>query len=300
MLVLVTGASGMLGSETVRWLERAGIEYHKFIRIDEDMKKLRAGFKPNLPKYDAVIHCAGIPKQAYNPEDPAAVFRANVLMTQEIIEMVGDKEKPPLFIFPSSIAVYGDTGFYYRSENTKVNPTNLYSISKLTAEGIVDFYTKMGFIDGYSFRLSALVGNRKSGPVYDLFQQARYKEELRPFGVSPGSTKIYTAVYDVARFFTYFTLSHEQYLSCRKKYYHRPAFNLCSDHAFSILQIAEQIKEYLHVDKPIIFNGLESYIGDNNSLLANSNLAKELFDWNPKYKKDVITYGCDMLMFGQA
>ncbi len=283
MLVLVTGASGMLGSETVRWLKRAGIEYHTF---DRTTYKISA-------KYNAVIHCAAISKQAYNEEDPAAVFRANVLMTQEIIEMVGNKEKPPLFIFPSSIAVYGDTGCHHRSENYKANPTNLYSVSKLAAEGVVDFYTKMGLIDGYSFRLSALVGNRKSGPVYDLFQQAKYKDEIRPFGIAPGSTKMYTSVYDVARFFVGFILND-------KKIPHLRTWNLCSNESLSIADIVTEIQRYLQVNKPVLFNGVESYVGDNSMLLANSDLARMYLDWKPKYEKDVITYGCDMLMFGQA
>jgi nucleoside-diphosphate-sugar epimerase len=275
-LVLLTGSSGMMGREIISQFTDHEIVCYKH---GEELPDIKPEF---------IIHCAAISSQAYNPNNE--VFEANLLLTQRIIEKYGDVTNPPVFIFPSSIAVYG-TCFYPKEETDCCRPTTLYAISKLAAEHMISFYTGLGKINGISFRLSALVGDRTNGPVYDILQKTLNDNAVEVFGFKPGTQKTYTAVWDVVNFMKKFVDGH-----IYGNQYGGHAYNLCVEGTISIEEIALYMQKYLDKNKPIGFNQ-STYFGDNSILAANSNLAMFKFGWRPKYRgMEVIRYGCDVLM----
>lgn len=289
-IVLVTGARGLLGSTICDYL-----------RFHPDINLVLAHHNEKLPdvKPDIIIHCAAISKQAYDPKDPSGVFRANIGFTQEIIETYGDIEKPPIFIFPSSIAVYGSDK-YYKQESNQCCPLNLYSISKLACEDIIKFYHRMGRIGGVIFRLGALVGKRSSGPIFEITQKILSDvNNVELFGLTPiGTTKNYTKVIDVASFIADLAQNQKmiEYLYYRDE---AALYNLCSNRAFSIQEIFNIISKELRISKYSYFND-KSYPGDSLFLLANSNLAKSELNWNPS-DEGIIKYGveCALSLLGQ-
>ena len=279
-LVLLTGASGMMGREIISQFENHEIVCYKRGQEFPDIKP------------DFIIHCGAISSQAYSPDN--GIFESNLLLTQKIIERYGDHDRPPVFIFPSSIAVYGNCS-YPKEETDCCRPTTLYSISKLAAEHMIHFYDELGKINGISFRLSALVGDRTTGPVYDIFQKTQNNAVVEVFGFHPGSKKNYTAVWDIVNFLKNFVDSH-----IYDNQYGGHVYNLCEEKVTSIEEIAFFIQKYLKIIKPIVFNQ-HTYQGDSRILSANSNLAKYKFNWRPKYKEmDVIKYGCDLFMSRQT
>lgn len=124
--VLVTGAAGMVGEETVKALLQWPDRY-RVIAFDLPTGAVRRILKRFRNKIDVmlgdltsprdvqgavsrvddVIHLAAIipPAADRNPEEATAV---NVHGTRVLLEALADRARPVRFLFTSSIAVYGD------------------------------------------------------------------------------------------------------------------------------------------------------------------------------------------------
>ena len=138
MKVLVTGSSGLIGSEAVRLLDRAG---HIVSGIDNNMRREFFGpggdttwvlerlrsttqnfthhtldirdrqgvlelFKNE--KYDMIIHCAAQPSHDYGKNYPLIDFNVNATGTLNLLELTKKYCSNSPFIFMSTNKVYGD------------------------------------------------------------------------------------------------------------------------------------------------------------------------------------------------
>lgn len=150
MKILVTGASGLLGSEITNYLNRAG---HKIIGIFNRHNRLAgSGIKKikcdignlssinSLPsKIDLIIHCAAMTNVNECEKDKKKCFQANVIGTRNIISLA--KKSKAKLIYISTPSVFdGITGNY--QENDPPNPKNYYSSCKLLGEESALSYNK--------------------------------------------------------------------------------------------------------------------------------------------------------------
>ena len=138
MKVLVTGSSGLIGSEAVQYYDRLGhqvvgfdndmrreffgpegstkknlkrlmeetdnfIQYTIDIRDTERVEKYVAGFHPNL-----IIHCAAQPSHDKAAEIPMVDFEVNALGTMNLLEATRRYCNDAVFIHMSTNKVYGD------------------------------------------------------------------------------------------------------------------------------------------------------------------------------------------------
>jgi len=153
--ILITGATGFIGSFLVEKALEKGFEVHVAIRnssskqyltderiqfhlLDfssrENLKKELEEIKLKVLKFDCIIHNAGITK-ANKIEEYNAV---NYIYTKNFLDVLIETEfKPQLFIFTSSLAAFG-CGKAGTTEplmlNAEPKPINLYGKSKLDAE----------------------------------------------------------------------------------------------------------------------------------------------------------------------
>lgn len=287
MKTLITGSTGLLGSEIVKAYQdrqmdfyylKDGSVYKGFTKVDES----------NIV-FDKIIHCAGNSSQVYDENNPNKIFEDNVNLVQKIILRFA-KRQCPIFIFPSSIVVYGHGGGV---EDRVPSPTTFYGISKLTAEKVINYYTQQKLIKGFNFRLSALCSiEAKKGAVAHIINKLLNPElpVLELYGAYPGTNKPYTYAGDVARFFRNF-VGNQGYQPVY------PAYNLCVNDNITIDEIAYIAMHKLNIFKEVKFLGDEKlYPGDNKYLLADSSLAKREFKWNPQFdtSERVINYVCNM------
>jgi len=144
MKLLVTGGAGYIGSVLVNKLIDAG---HQVNVIDD----LSNGFVENvgenanfingsildddklnqaLEGVEAVFHLAAKIRVEEGERQPELYKKVNIDGTLNLINKCIDKNIKKL-VFASTAAVYGDPEDFPVNENSKVNPVNVYGVTKL-------------------------------------------------------------------------------------------------------------------------------------------------------------------------
>lgn len=119
MKILVSGSTGLIGSELVSFLNRQGNQVVRLVRRppagDEIQWEATAGGMESgkLEGFDAVVHLAGDPiaQGRWTPAKKARIRDSRVQGTQLLAESLAQLTKPPkAFVCASAIGYYGDRG----------------------------------------------------------------------------------------------------------------------------------------------------------------------------------------------
>lgn len=152
--VLLTGASGRIGSVVVGALRSAGLTVRGF-----DLATPRAGAEPDemvigsLHDRDALAQaCAGVDVVAHlaavmswNARDDQRLFEANAQGTFNLLG-AAQSAKVTRFVFASSGEVYPELNYSYLpiDEQHPTRPTSTYGLTKLLGEEMVRRYGRAG------------------------------------------------------------------------------------------------------------------------------------------------------------
>ncbi|MFQ5616675.1 MAG: NAD-dependent epimerase/dehydratase family protein [Anaerolineales bacterium] len=202
---LITGASGEVGHALVKHLTANG--GNDLITMDvnslpEDLQGLSTHFQGDILdqslwdrlvanyEIDRIYHLAALlsTRAEFTPE---TAHRVNVNGTMTLLKMAAEQSQwrgePVLFIFPSSIAIYGLPNPEAKQRYTRVRewewnyPTTMYGCNKLYGEMLGDYFSK-------NYRqLSA------EAPVMLDFRCVRYPGLISAFTVPTGGTSDYAS-----------------------------------------------------------------------------------------------------------
>jgi len=136
--ILVTGSSGLIGSEAVEYFDRQG---HHVVGVDNNMrreffgaggdttwnlerlKKCTKHFEPydldirdrikifdlfKTTRFDLIVHCAAQPSHDKAREIPLVDFEVNALATMYLLEAMRQHAPEAVFVLMSTNKVYGD------------------------------------------------------------------------------------------------------------------------------------------------------------------------------------------------
>lgn len=173
MRILVTGASGQLGYDVERELERRGIEHlgtssrELDITDREAVERLMAAYRP-----DAAIHCAAYTKVDLAEDEPERCWAVNADGTRNMAAACRKTGAKLLYI--STDYVFPGTGEQFRRTDDPVSPVNTYGRSKLAGELAVQSLLEKYFI----VRISWVFGKNGNNFVKTMLRLAETKAEL--------------------------------------------------------------------------------------------------------------------------
>jgi D-erythronate 2-dehydrogenase len=170
MKILVTGAAGFLGSRLAKAL-LAGAPGLPTVStlvavdtaacpIDDPRVDWKTGtitddhFTRSIVEadVDAVYHLAAVVSGQAEAEFDLGM-RVNVDATRALLEACRRLEKPPRFIFTSTLAVFGGSLPAIVPDDIAVVPQSSYGSEKAIVELLVHEYSRKGFVDGIVCRL---------------------------------------------------------------------------------------------------------------------------------------------------
>jgi UDP-glucose 4-epimerase len=223
MKVLVTGAAGYIGGQTLLQLTDAG---HDVLAIDRVMPPGHLITVPcswhtgdfasdlgldaiKLFCPDAIIHCAGTSLVGPSIANPEEYYNNNFVKTKILLDFLVDNHyKKVRFVFSSSAATYGNPIITPVSEVDPTNPISPYGQSKLMIDWMLQSYHRAYGLDYVSFRYFNACG---ADP------QARH-------GQAPSATHIIARVLESMRDQCAFTLYGTNYPTedgtCVRDYIH--------------------------------------------------------------------------------
>ena len=152
--ILLTGACGRIGSRLGEQLLEEGNEvigldlvpartsHDNYFHVKTTYEE-GVDLDQHFEGVDCVLHLGAM--MSWHPDDHAAMFDANVVATQEILRCA-HKASVERFIFASSGEVYPENATQEMpiTEDTPLNPTSFYGLTKRLGEELVDFYRRQG------------------------------------------------------------------------------------------------------------------------------------------------------------
>ena len=167
--VLITGATGFIGSHLTQRLLREGFEvgiikrensdvwrikdlldkiaaYDVDLRDTEEVSKAFSHFRP-----DVIFHLATYYAVEHVPQEVSLMVDTNVLGTVNLLE-ASKESMVKLFVNTSSCFVYKESENKLR-ENDDLSPLNLYALTKIQAEQACSFYAEKNGLKVITFRL---------------------------------------------------------------------------------------------------------------------------------------------------
>ena len=198
MKVVVTGAAGYIGGQTLIQLTGAG---HDVLAIDREMPPGHLMIVPcswhtgdfssdlgldaiKLFCPDAIIHCAGTSLVGPSMTNPEDYYNNNFVKTKILLDfLVRNHYKQVRFIFSSSAATYGNPIMTPCQEVDPAEPISPYGESKLMIEWMLRSYHRAYGLNYVAFRYFNACGADSQGR----------------HGQKPGATHIISRVLEALR-----------------------------------------------------------------------------------------------------
>ncbi|MCW1923978.1 NAD-dependent epimerase/dehydratase family protein [Luteolibacter arcticus] len=206
--VLVTGASGFIGSYVVRHLAAAGFEVTALDLREpvtlhpERVREIRCDLRDGaLPEggFDTIIHLAALGGVRPSMERPSDYLATNVAGTVRLLEWARQREVKRV-IFASSSSVYGATDGTPSAEDDPLSPCSPYALTKVQGEQWGELYARKYGIDFLALRLFAVWGDgQRPDLALESFRRKILARETITIHGDGSQRRDLTHVSDVAR-----------------------------------------------------------------------------------------------------
>lgn len=305
MKILVTGGAGYIGSHTVRKLKEANHDIIIFDNLSSGHLDAIQGFelfkgdlanKNDLKKvfsenkFDAVVHFAGSIEAGESMTDPKRFFDNNLVNGINLLEAML-KHDVKKIVFSSTAAVYGEPEKMPIEENDLKEPTNVYGLTKLMFEQVLDAYDRAYNLKSVCLRYFNATGADPLGEIgpdhknkthlltLTLLTALGKRDAIKIFGTdyptSDGTgVRDYVHVNDLAD-------AHVLALDFLQKNNVSEKFNLGNEKGTSVREVIELSKKVTGIDFKVIEEPRRE--GDPAELFASSQKAQQVLGWKPQF-----------------
>jgi UDP-glucose 4-epimerase len=169
---LVTGAAGFIGRHICAHLESRGIPVVRVVRPHRDQPtanpsqftheielpspKLAEILAYHLPS--VVLHCAGTSSVQESLKYPERDYRANVTVTESVLEALRRYSPKTRLVFLSSAAVYGNPTQLPIRETAAIRPVSPYGVHKAASELLCRYYARVHQVPSLILRIFSTYG----------------------------------------------------------------------------------------------------------------------------------------------
>jgi len=304
--ILLTGGAGYIGSHVCNLLIDNGFEVTvvdnlvtgneqlisrkaKFINCDiSDNKKINSLLEND--NFFLVMHFAGLTRVDESIKHPEKYFEYNFEKAKIFLKSCINNNLKKI-IFSSTAAVYGNPNESNVKEDSKLNPLNPYSVSKLKFE---------------NFLIDESKKNDLNYIILRYFNVAGADEKLRSGHISKVSTHLIKVACEVATgkrkdlvingddYDTYdgtpvrdyihvSDLAEIHFLSCKYLFDNSDShiFNCGYGKGYSVKEVIDNFNEIL--DKKISFKTGPRRDGDSKMVVADPDKFNNFFSWKPKF-----------------
>lgn len=293
--ILVTGATGFIGSWLTETLVSYGADVTVFVKKDDpfgidaikhltnkikikygDLRNKESLFDATKDK-EIIFHLAAITQVLYSIKNPGETIDVNVNGTLNILESIRKSDNDPFLVFASTDKVYGEPRYNPINEEHSLNSKSPYDASKVAADRLVHAYNISYGLKNSIVRWSNTYGGR----------DANILRAVPDFVTSLLNNKspIIRGNGKPIRDYMYVTDAVSGILSVAQNYRisNGDVFNLGTERPTSVKELAElTIKTFNYEKKfkPIILG--KSIPGEINAQYLSSKKAREKLNWEPK------------------
>lgn len=233
MRVLVTGSTGLVGSECVKFFREKGCDV---VGIDNNMRARNLGTPDKEPetfldirdaigvdnlfkeqKFDAIVHAAANASHDWSKDHPVEDFMINTIGTVNLLDATRRYCSDAVFVYVSTDKVYGENignvGILW-DENVALDQTNRtpFGVSKLAGDLYVQEYGRCYGIKTACFRCGCITGKAHEGAELHgflayLVKCIREGKEYKVFGFDGEQVRDQIHAYDLASAFWSFIQS---------------------------------------------------------------------------------------------
>jgi UDP-glucose 4-epimerase len=300
MRIIVTGAAGFIGGQTVLKLLDAGHTVYAIDRIipSELLRTSGANWLTgdfsgevalesiNSHRPAAIIHCAGTSLVGPSLANPEEYYNNNYVKTKRLLDYLIQNKINSRLIFSSSAAVYGNPVMTPVREVDPTEPISPYGQSKLMTDWLLQSYQQAYGLDFVSFRYFNACGADSQGR----------------HGQAPGATHLVARILESVRNGQEFVMHGDNYPTkdgtCIRDYVHvedlasahimalDPAvksdiYNLGTNQGYSNLQVVQAASAVLNRD--IAWQPGPKRSGDPAQLVADPTRFMIASRWQPQF-----------------
>ena len=282
--VIVTGASGFVGTQLLKTLKVGDFEIYALDTIESpnlqteinyvrvDLNTVSLDFLSELFHKSVVIHLAALSTSAMCESNPDLAIDANLKTTRKIVDAANIAKSP--VIFASSEWVYRESPKDQEMDENQqlqlLEETNLYAMTKIVGEWIVKRYSHNCVI----LRFGIIYGEREcpQSAIESIVQSA-----LVSGRVEIGNTQ-------TARRFIHVNDICEGIVRCLENLSKASngVFNLVGNNLISLKMVVNEIEKL--IGKSIILDLGESAVSIRN---PSPRLFKRVFEWKPEISLEV-------------
>jgi UDP-glucuronate 4-epimerase len=258
-----------------------------FSKIDIiNKKKLNIFFKKK--KFDIIIHLAAQAGVRYSFINPGKYIDTNIFGFLNIIH-IAKKYKIKNIVYASSSSVYGENKNFPLKENEKLNPKNIYAVSKKLSEEMAEMYHKTSGIKFVVLRFFTVYGEWGRP---DMFMMKLFKSHMtnKTFYLNNYGNHLrdFTYIGDVVKAISKLI---------KKKFKGHEVFNICSNNPVNIYDVVKDFNKKnpvkvklteIHKADILKTHGSNKKLTKNVSKIIYSNFYETFYQTFEWYKKNKI------------